>query len=214
MHGGRRGTGSRLLHAKGLEARREAGGDHRGSFLRRRPSSRPGGFSGSRGCAVRFLHPRHGPCRQGASRKDAVALGPGDQRRAGVSPLPVHRIREDHRSGQDGRRIDEPGGPPCPFRPSSREDPRRLPSRYRRAPQGRGHPGICGRYLHRGHGIWGDRVERPSPWGDRLDRHWGGSAHGGSQEGPHRPRCARPEQVRPLSAGSARPRHGESEVPR
>src|SRR5690606_23805759 len=63
-----------------------------------------GGVRRSGRGAVRLLHPGPDHRRARPDRADARPFGRGDPRGAGGQPVPVHRLREDHRRGPAGRR--------------------------------------------------------------------------------------------------------------
>ena len=68
-----------------------------------------------RRAAVRLLHPRHRAARQGDHRPRTRADARGDRPGAGRAPVPLHRLREDHRRDRvagrrQARRRDHPAG--------------------------------------------------------------------------------------------------------
>ena len=84
--------GARVLTLEGLRRIRDAA-----------PAA--AGLHPRRGHPVRLLHARDDPGRQGAAGPGAGPQRPADRPRPVAQPLPLHRLREDRKSGAPGRGV-------------------------------------------------------------------------------------------------------------
>src|SRR5690606_13041786 len=98
VHGaGRRPARDQLVDAR-VRRRRARSDDHRGAGARRPARSRAAGVRRARRDAMRLLHPGHGVGGEGTARRQPQAHGGGSAALPPWQPVPLYRLRQDHRS--------------------------------------------------------------------------------------------------------------------